>query len=210
MWVDKLFSRGSKEQEVIGAIRRFLSLLVDTCATFYQGINSSQSPTPLKEVIDQERQGDEIRRDIMSLIYKGAFLPYLRPDLCRFVVIVDKVFNQLEDAARYFLDAHLPPALMPEIRQVALLNQRAGELLQASFEAMLQGKGLREKNLAVRIYEKKIDDIKFSLLKEIQRTEPTGFWDGMVLRDFIQALTSVSDFVEDASDHLKIISVSMR
>jgi predicted phosphate transport protein (TIGR00153 family) len=210
MWLDKLLSHSNKEQQVIEAIRRFLELLVTTCTTFNTGINSTKPPRPLKAVIDLERQGDDIRRTIISLIYQGAFLPYLRPDLCRFVGIVDKVFDQLEDAARYYLDAKLPPDLLPEIHQVVLLNQRICELLMNAFETMLKGQRLREKNLAIRIYEKKIDDIKFSLFKEIRQTAPAGFWEGIILRDFIQALTSISDSVEDASDHLNIIAVSMR
>ncbi len=32
----------------------------------------------MRAVIDMEREGDTIRREIISNIYEGAFLPYLR------------------------------------------------------------------------------------------------------------------------------------
>jgi hypothetical protein len=36
------------------------------------------------------------------------------------------------------------------------------------------------------------------------------YWEGRLLADFVSGLTSISDIVEDASDYLHIINVSMR
>ena len=75
---------------------------------------------------------------------------------------------------------------------------------------MLKGENLREKMLAIRIYEKKIDDIKFELIRDAQTIEITNFWEGQILSQFLSCLTSISDVIEDASDHLQVISVSMK
>jgi hypothetical protein len=83
-------------------------------------------------------------------------------------------------------------------------------MLSITFQAMLNGEPLREKILAVRIYEKKIDDIKFEIIKKVRTVDVKSFWDGTVLHDFISSLTSMSDMIEDASDHLQIISASLR
>ena len=40
--------------------------------------------------------------------------------------------------------------------------------------------------------------------------EVKGYWEGKILSDFISYLTQVSDVVEDASDYLYIISVSLK
>jgi uncharacterized protein Yka (UPF0111/DUF47 family) len=37
-----------------------------------------------------------------------------------------------------------------------------------------------------------------------------SFWEGTILSDFISGLTSLSDMIEDASDHVQIISASIR
>ena len=66
-----------------------------------------------------EREGDAIRRDIISKIYDGAFLHYIRPDLCKFVEIVDYVFDLLEDTGYKYLDAKLPDELKNECVHVA-------------------------------------------------------------------------------------------
>jgi len=79
-----------------------------------------------------------------------------------------------------------------------------------TFETMLKGDDLREKTLAIRIYEKKIDDIKFSLIKDIRKIPINNFWEGKTLSDFISGITNVSDIIEDASDYLQIINVSMK
>jgi uncharacterized protein Yka (UPF0111/DUF47 family) len=83
-------------------------------------------------------------------------------------------------------------------------------MLMISLYAMLQGEDLREKMLAIRIYEKKIDDIKFHLRREVRKIPIDNFWVGRLMSEFFSGLTSISDLVEDASDYLSIINVSMR
>jgi len=36
-------------------------------------------------VADLEREADSIRREIISTIHEGAFLPFIRPNICRFI-----------------------------------------------------------------------------------------------------------------------------
>ena len=36
------------------------------------------------------------------------------------------------------------------------------------------------------------------------------FWEGRILAEFVDGLTAISDVVEDASDYLHIINVSMK
>jgi predicted phosphate transport protein (TIGR00153 family) len=69
---------------------------------------------------------------------------------------------------------------------------------------------LREKTLAIRIYEKKVDDMKFDLIGRLRNKEVKNFWEGRALSDFISYLTHISDVIEDASDYLHIINLSMR
>jgi hypothetical protein len=84
------------------------------------------------------------------------------------------------------------------------------EMLSISFDAMLNGEDLREKALAIRIYEKKIDDIKHGVVRDLRQIPVDDFWQGRILADFVSGLTSISDTMEDAGDHLQILSVSMK
>lgn len=205
----KAFSQGKREQRVVDNIKRHIGLLCNACETFKRALEEGDRRL-MRRVIDLEREGDSIRREIISSVHDGAFLPYLRPDLCRFVEVVDRVFDNLEDTASFYLDAEIPEDIRKECVRVALLNQRTCEMLLLTFEAMLKGEGLSEKTLAVRIYEKKVDDIKLGLFKDLRKKPIENFWEGKALADFVSGLTTISDIIEDASDYVEIIAVAMR
>jgi len=209
MILERILQFGKKERDVTEDMRRHIQLLCDACNTFKTAMEK-QERNLMREVINLERQGDSVRREVISHIYEGAFLPYLRPDLCKFVEVVDEVFDLLKDTASYYLDTDLPEPLRNECVRVALLNFRMCEMLLISFEAMLEGRDLREKTLAIRIYEKKIDDMKFDIISQAREVEVTDFWSGKMLSDLISGLTSISDMIEDASDHLQILNLSTR
>ncbi len=209
MFLEKILSHGKKERQVTEDIRKHIKLLCTACGVFLTALEK-QDRNRMMDVIDLEREGDSIRREVTSRIYEGAFLPYLRPDLCKFVELVDEVFGMLKDTTSYYLESILPSKLKDDTVRVALLNQRMCEMLLITFEAMLRGEDLREKIFAVRIYEKKIDDIKFSLISDAHQVPVENFWRGKVLSDLLSALTSISDLIEDASDHLQIIHLSTR
>ena len=209
MILERILQFGKKERDVTEDMRRHIQLLCDACNTFKTAMEK-QDRNLMREVINLERQGDSVRREVISHIYEGAFLPYLRPDLCKFVEVVDEVFDLLKDTASYYLDTDLPQPLRNECVRVALLNFRMCEMLLISFEAMLEGQDLREKTLAIRIYEKKIDDMKFDIISQAREVEVTDFWSGKMLSDLISGLTSISDMIEDASDHLQILNLSTR
>jgi predicted phosphate transport protein (TIGR00153 family) len=208
-FLKKALFQGKQEQGVVENMKHHVQLLCRACDSFKNALESDNRDL-MRQVVELEREGDAIRRKIISHVYEGAFLPYLRPDLCKFAELVDDVFDRLGDTATYYLDAKLPEPLRDECVRVALLNVRICEMLLLTFEAMLKGEDLREKTLAVRIYEKKIDDLKFGLLKDLRKIPVEGFWQGKVLADFISGLVTLSDIIEDASDHLQIINVSMR
>ncbi|QTA87991.1 TIGR00153 family protein [Desulfonema magnum] len=209
MFLEKILSQGKKEQSVIESINRHIRLLCTACETFSTALKNRDANL-MRNIIELEREGDFVRRNIISDIYQGAFLPYLRPELCRFVEIVDRVFDLLEDTALQYLDTEIPEQVKDECARVSFLNVRICEMLLITFDAMVKGDDLREKTLAIRIYEKKIDDIKFDLIRDIRKLPITNFWEGKILADFVSGLTTISDIIEDASDHLQIINVSMR
>ncbi len=209
MFLEKLFSHGRKEREVIGDISRHIELLSTACRTFRHGLQQGDRSL-MQEVAALERYGDAVRREVISHIYEGAFLPYLRTDLCAFVEIVDQVFEMLKDIAMLYLHCPLPESIQKQCCMVALLNQRVSEMLLLTFKAMSKGEDIREKTLAVRIYEKKVDDIKYDLLESLQHVSIDNFWKGRMLADFVSGLTKISDIIEDATDSLQIINVMTR
>lgn len=209
MFLKKIFDYGKQEERVIENIKKHLKLLCYACVSFHRAMEEDDINL-VREVVDCEREGDSVRREIIANIYAGAFLPYLRPDLCRFAEIVDRVFDTLQETALNYLEVELPEQIENECVRVAFLNARMCEMLLISFDAMLNGEDLREKALAIRIYEKKIDDMKFSIIRDLRQIPVNDFWQGRILADFVSGLTTISDTIEDAGDQLQVINVSMK
>ncbi len=202
---------GNTEQKVIDSIKKHIQILYSASECFKKGLQGWDKDQ-MYCVADLEREGDSVRREIISMIYEGAFLPFLRTNICRFVEIVDEAFDVLKDASFEF--ENLGPKLDEEIREdcikISDINQQMCDMLILAFDTLFNKGDLREKTLAIRIYEKKVDDMKFDLISKLRNKEVKDFWEGKTLSDFISYLTHISDVIEDASDYLHIINLSMR
>ncbi|MCX8027806.1 MAG: TIGR00153 family protein [Thermodesulfovibrionales bacterium] len=208
---DKILSFGKSENIVIKNIKSHINLLCSASNCFKDALNKLE-PEKASCVIELERDADTIRRDIISTIHEGAFLPYVRPNLCRFVEMVDETFDTLEDAALLFrqIDKSIFKTIEHECLKIASINAEMCELLQIAFET-LHGKGnIKEKNLAIRLCEKQVDDIKFELIDKLIRIDVKNFWEGKIVSDFVESITRISDLIEDASDYLYIIEISLK
>ena len=209
MFLEGLLSLGKKERQAIRSMEGHIRLLCSACETFKTALETRDLKL-MRNVKALEGEADAVRRQIISTIYEGAFLPYLRPDLCRFVEVVDRIFDLIDEAAHTYGSVQLEENIEKECVRVAFLNQQMSEMLLLTFEAMVKGEDIREKTLAVRIYEKKIDDIQQGLMRAVCKLPVRDFWEGKFLSDFLTALTHVSDIVEDASDYIQIINLSMK
>jgi len=84
------------------------------------------------------------------------------------------------------------------------------EILYRAFQSLMEKNNLREKNLAIRIYEKKVDEIKLDLTEKVRDKEVINFWEGKNIDEFLNALVKISDIIEDASDYLYILDISLK
>jgi len=209
MFLKKLLAPGKKEEAVIEDLKKHIQLLRSGLDLFEKALTQDDKEL-MGSIVDLEREADVIRRRVISNIYDGAFLPYLRPSLCKFVEIIEHVFDLVKDGAYKYLDLEIDKLIKSYCAQIAALNVKICEMLLISFETVTGGGDLREKSLAIRVYEKKVDDIKMDLFRDLKKVEVKTFWEGLALSDFVSGLTSVSDIIEDASDYLQMINVSMR
>jgi predicted phosphate transport protein (TIGR00153 family) len=209
MILNRLLKWTSLESRVTGEIEGHLRLLAETCRVFQRALETGDR-SRMQCITDFERQADDLRREIITRISEGAFLPYLRANLCKFVEMVDYVFDFIAESATCYLETDLPPVVREDCIRVAFLNVRIAEMLLLTFQSMVGGKSLREKTLAIRIYEKKIDDLGAGIFRRVREVPIKDFWEGKLISDFIAALTQVSNIIEDASDSLQVIHVSMR
>ncbi|RLG12888.1 TIGR00153 family protein [Candidatus Pacearchaeota archaeon] len=208
--LEKLLSGGKLEKKTLELIRKYLSVLCAGTECF-NSVLISKSKEKTYCVESLEREADSIKREIISTIYEGAFLPYIRPNLCTFIEILEKVFDFLKHAAfeyRY-LNFKIFRDVEEDCIKVSKFNVEMCKLLSKAFECLIVKDNLREKNLAIRIYEKKIDELKFEIIEKLRNIHIENFWDGKVISNFIDYLTNLSNLIEDASDYLSILYLSL-
>ncbi len=202
---------GKLEKKVIEDIKTHIKILCSAAECFKNSI-STENKEGTFCVTDLEREADSVRREIISNIHQGAFLPFIRPNICRFIEMVDEAFDVLEDAAfefRYVRD-DLYKIIKPECEKIAKINAAICELLLIAFDTLTARGDIKEKNLAIRIYEKQVDDLKFDIINKLRAIELNNFWDGKIISDFVEYNTKISDLIEDASDYLYIIEISLK
>lgn len=204
----RIFSREQKEEAVLEEIQRHLNILVQSCE-MVEKLLSTGDKDIIETVKNLERQADVVRRAIFSKLFEGAFIPYLRPHIYRFVEIVDEAIDEAEDAARYCEFIDIPNILFDHVLEVARMNAKMAELLSITFQAFREGDDLRERVLAIRIYEKRIDDLDHLIKENARGVTIDNFWYGCWLSEFLRALTMVSDYLEDAADVLSIVRMSL-
>ncbi len=212
--LERFLSSGKLEKKVIGKIKDYLNTLCSATQCL-KGVLINEKIEETYCIESLEREADYLKREIISLIYEGAFLPYIRPNLCAFIEITEKAFNYLKICALNF--RYLRNDIYKEIKKlcikVADINVEMCEILMNGFDALSKKNNLREKNLAIRICEKKVDEIKLDI-NETLRNSKTGkyvnFWEGKIIAEFVDALVSISDIIEDASDYLYILELSLK
>ena len=191
-------------------IKKHIKALITASYIFKDALEKSNKNL-MFDVAEHERDADSIRRELISQIYEGAFLPFLRPNIFRFVEMVDEAFDVLEDASLEYEHIYQKlDIIKDDCHEIANINAQMCEMLLLSIDSLFYKEDLREKSLAIRIYEKKVDEIKFEIIEKMKDMEVRNFWEGKMLSDFISYLTRVSDVIEDASDYLNIIKISLR
>lgn len=217
--LEKILGGGKLEKRVVEKIKEYLNTLCKALECLKEAL--------IKENLDQtyciedlEREADILKREIIGIIYEGAFLPYLRPSICNFLEILEKAFDALKICAFEYRYIKTSEGLISsynnikeECIKVTQINEEMCQILKGAFEALWLKNNLREKNLAIRILEKKVDEVKLEITEKLRNCEIcriSNYWEGKILSDFVEALVSISDVIEDASDYLYIMDLSLR
>jgi len=212
--LEKLLGGGKLEKKVLEKIKKYLDTLCSATECL-KNLLITEDVERSYCVENLEREADVLKREIIATIYEGAFLPYVRPSLCTFIEITEKAFEALEICAfeyRY-LNKNIYQNIKEDCLKVAKINVEMCQILIKAFEALREKDNLRERNLAIRICEKKIDEIKLEITEKLRKCdtcEIINFWEGKNISEFVESLVRISDIIEDASDYLYILDLSLK
>ena len=209
--LEKFFGGGKLEKKALESIKNYLQIFI-SAQECLKNLFLTENLEKSYCIENLEREADSIRRKIISTIYEGAFLPYIRPNLCAFIEITEKAFDFMKICAFEFryLNKEFYQTIKEEVLKIANINIEMAEILYRAFQSLMEKNNLREKNLAIRIYEKKVDEIKLDLTEKVRDKEVINFWEGKNIDEFLNALVKISDIIEDASDYLYILDISLK
>ncbi len=209
--LEKFFGGGKLEKKALESIKNYLQIFI-SAQECLKNLFLTENLEKSYCIENLEREADSIRREIISTIYEGAFLPYIRPNLCAFIEITEKAFDFMKICAFEFryLNKEFYQTIKEEVLKIANINIEMAEILYRAFQSLMEKNNLREKNLAIRIYEKKVDEIKLDLTEKVRDKEVINFWEGKNIDEFLNALVKISDIIEDASDYLYILDISLK
>jgi predicted phosphate transport protein (TIGR00153 family) len=203
-----------KEKEVNELILKHLEK-VDECLTIavktvegYLNNNIEEAKSLAIKVDQIETETDFVRREIISKLSSGAYLPSLRSDILHLVEHLDKIADGAEACCDFFLDQrpHIPDQMKStffkimehSISTFAPLKEAIG-----SFFDDTNIKAIREKTKEVGIIESAVDKEEWDITRDIFKAE-LDYAHKIHLKLCLESMVEVSDRAEDAADELEV------
>jgi predicted phosphate transport protein (TIGR00153 family) len=210
---------GGKQRAVETLISRYLTC-VDRCVdAFVSCIESSlagESFDALVQRVDDthqaESQADDVRQEIVVLLYGKALFPESRGDILGLLEAVDKIPNRAESVVRQMRHQrfNIPFELAQDFRALVGQVQSCSSGLTKAVAALFEDYNSAAL-LADRIgeLESRSDDLEFELIDKIfiSRHETA---EKILLRDMVQAIGGIADRAENAADRVRIIAIKRK
>ena len=209
-----------KEKHVLNLIARHLDKIevclgvtMETIEHYISG-DLAQARSEALKVDGLETEADEIRREVETTLFSGAFLPNFRQDIYALVEALDKVADTAEALCDMLLAQR--PAIPEEFKELLLAIARKSIESYAPLKEAIFGmissaniEQVREKVKEVGILEYEADDLEWKLTRKIF-SSAMPLADKLHLQQCLEKTSNISDRVEDASDQLGRLIFSMK
>jgi len=214
-----LFKKG-KEQEVAEMIVDLLKK-VHECIEETQKTVSHYLKGDLKEAKSSalktdriETETDYIRRKILDVLYRGAFLPMFRVEIHNFLEKVDLIADNAETCCDFFLGQR--PEIPEEFKErfLKIIDDTLPMsrcLKEATENFFIKGdhEFIKKNMTQIGMTESAIDDDEWKLTRDLFTSE-LSLAEKMHLKRCLEKLTSISDQIEDTSDWLEVLLISTK
>jgi len=210
---------GGKEDNVFKAIDEHLDAvgltikkLCELMETYLAG-DIEKAEVLMKEVEDQERVADELRREIEAMLYQGAFLPVNRGDYARLSELIDSVADAAESAAHALILAKpkIPSDLKKEILDLLNTSLETYKLVEKSVKMLNTNvDGAIEYAKKTELAEEDADRIEYTLLRKVFESERITTFAKLIWNQVVTKIGDVADRAEDASDQVLLIALKRR
>ena len=217
--VQFFFGRG-REDEVKALLLRHLDK-VGECISRTQEVlddylagRMNEAKAGAQDVDHLETEADSLRRAIVDLLYRGAFLPVFRPDIHSFIEESDRVADRAEQTCDFLLGQRpqIPAEFADVYRQIYAHTRTAFSALHEAVTNFLSSSDqvfIRDRLTVVGITESTIDDIEWKYTRQLFTSDlPLDV--KMHLKQFTDLFTEISDQIEDAGDQLEVLLIGFK
>lgn len=210
---------GGKENNVFVTIDRHLEAVESTIIKLRELVEAyingeiEKAESLMSEVEELERKADNLRREIETMLYQGAFLPVNRGDYARLSELVDSVADAAESAAHSLILAKpkVPADLKQEILKLLDYSLRTYQLLEEAVKALnTDVDEAIEYAKKTEIAEEDADKIEYSLLRKVFESEKITTFAKIIWDKAITKIGDIADRAEDASDQVLIMALKRR
>jgi predicted phosphate transport protein (TIGR00153 family) len=158
-----------------------------------------------------ETDADGLRRAVGDFLYHGAFLPIFRSDIHELVEQLDRIAGRAEDMCDFLLGQRpeIPAGLHDALRQIPAQTQQAFAALHEAITVFFttgEERVIRDRLKIVGVTESAIDAIEWKVTREIF-TSDLPLASRIHLKQYLTALTVISNQIEDTGDQLEILHI---
>jgi predicted phosphate transport protein (TIGR00153 family) len=214
-----MFGSGKKEKQALEAIKAHFDMVSQTVTSMLEAVES-YSKGDLTEARDRafkthelESKSDSLRREIIELMYKGAFFPAMREDIIKYVSRQDKIADRAESCCDFMITQKpkVPEAFAGTFLKLAHASCNTIKPLQQALEQFFEDYNkVRDQIHAVNTKEEEADTVEWHLTDDIFKSESLSLAEKMHLHEFVFHIVCVSDVAEDAADTLDSIVIKRR
>lgn len=162
-----------------------------------------------KEVHTLEGKADILRREIEAKIQAGAFMPIYRGDYLKLTDTVDKIADKAEAVTDLLVltKVAIPKELNKDIACIAESLRTPFEHLKETFKLLREDMS-KVNEMAERVdkEEGEIDKLECNLIEKIYKMSNIELATKNLLRELINKIADISDWIQDTSDVIELIS----
>ncbi|WP_448376656.1 DUF47 domain-containing protein [Fervidobacterium sp.] len=211
------FSFARKEKEVIDKLIGLSKKTVEASSTLkiffecYFERRCSESQNHFKDIKRIEHEADVLRRDIISEIYKGLFLPDMREVIHSLTEGVDRIVNKCESVSKIIDYQHpnVPSDLQKKILgQLECAVNAATAFVIATEKLFDNIDEVKNYVIEVERFEHDEDMLEEEILRAIFSLE-VPLSEKMQLKELVINIGDIVDRTEDASDILEVLLLKL-
>ena len=194
--------------EHLRKVEECLQSMLSAIEDYLQGkIDAAESCT--SRAHDAESEADDIRRKIVELLHRGAFLPIFREDVMELVVMVDGIAGHAQACCNFIMIQRpdVPVALREDFLRIAQDSVASLSPLQEGVTKLSQDFSItRAKVAEIHDIESVVDDLEWQLSCRIFSTD-LALAHKMHLKQLVDMIEDISDIAEDAAEVLETLII---